>query len=120
MKRILAILLLVLFIPVSASCLPGVKRWRLAWDPNTEPDLAGYRVYYSTVSGDYDEADGVDVGNVTTRDLDSLILAEGVNYFFVLTAYDTSQNESDFSDEVSHLYDQTAPGRGTLRLEQIP
>lgn len=120
MKRLLIILLLVLLIPSSVSCLPGVKRWRLVWDANTETDLAGYKVYHSTVSGVYEEADGVDVGNVTTRDLDSLLLAEGVNYFFVLTAYDTSQNESDFSDEVSHLYDQTAPGRGTLRLEQIP
>lgn len=120
MKRLLVVLFIVLFLPVAASCLPGVKKWQLVWNPNTESDIAGYKVYYSPVSGVYEEADGIDVGNVTTCPLDNLTLAEGVVGYFVVTAYDTSQNESDFSNEVSHLYDQTAPSRVTLRLEQIP
>jgi hypothetical protein len=71
----------------------------LAWDPNTEPDLAGYRVYYGTTSGEY--VDSIDVGNITTYRLDDLL--DGVTYFIALTAYDTSGNESDFSHEVSGI-----------------
>ena len=36
----------------------------LAWDPNTEPELAGYKVYYGTAAGTYGTP--IDVGNVTT------------------------------------------------------
>ena len=35
----------------------------LAWDPNTEPDLAGYKIYYRTASGVYSDSDSVDVGS---------------------------------------------------------
>lgn len=69
----------------------------LAWDPNTEPDLAGYRVYYGTAPREY--VDSIDVGNITTYQLDYLL--DGVTYFIAVTAYDTSGNESDFSHEVS-------------------
>ena len=34
----------------------------LSWDPNDNPDLAGYRVYYGESSGNYDHI--IDVGNV--------------------------------------------------------
>ncbi len=71
----------------------------LAWDPNTEPDLAGYRVYYGTESRAY--IDFVDVGKVTAYCLDSLL--EGVTYYISITAYDTAGNESDFSGEVSGI-----------------
>ncbi len=71
----------------------------LAWDPNTEPDLFGYLVYYGTASGEY--VDSIDVGNITTYRLDDLL--DGVTYFIAVTAYDTSGNESDFSEEVSGL-----------------
>jgi len=70
----------------------------LAWDPNPEPDLAGYKVYYGTSSRIYDAV--VDVGNWTHCTLDGL--EEGKTYYLAATAYDTHGNESDFSEEVSH------------------
>jgi hypothetical protein len=84
-------LLLLFFAPANAAHLD------LAWDANTEPELAGYRVYYGTASREY--VDFADVGNTTTYLLDGLL--EGVTYYIAMTAYDVYGNESDFSDEVS-------------------
>jgi hypothetical protein len=69
----------------------------LAWDPNTEPDLRGYKVYYGTSSGTY----GVPlyVRNVTDYTLTGL--TEGQVYYIAVTAYDKSGNESVYSNEVS-------------------
>ncbi len=69
----------------------------LTWDANTEGDLAGYRVYVGSASGQYGPP--IDVGNVTNYTVTNL--SEGQTYFFALTAYDTSGNESGFSNEVS-------------------
>ena len=83
------------------------------WDPNTEPDLAGYKVYYGTSSRSYSVV--VDVGNVTSFRIDDL--TEGVRYFFAVTAYDTAGNESDFSEEVSTVIrDRTSPTVTSIRL----
>ena len=70
---------------------------RLAWDQNTESDLAGYKVYYGTTSGTYGTP--IDAGNVTTYTMTGLTL--GQTYFVTVTAYDTSPNESGYSNEVS-------------------
>ena len=78
----------------------------LAWDPNTEPDLAGYWVYYGTSSGIYPLS--IDVDNLTTYTVSDL--EEGQTYYFAVTAYDFSGNESDFSNEVSiYLSESEAP-----------
>jgi fibronectin type 3 domain-containing protein len=69
----------------------------LAWHPNTEPDLAGYRVYYGTISGDY--TDYIDVAGSTSVRITDLV--DDTEYFVALTAYDIDGNESDFSGEVS-------------------
>jgi hypothetical protein len=79
----------------------------LAWDPNSEPDVAGYKLYYK-ISSSGEPYDGtgategnspIDVGNLTTYTLYGL--AENVAYFFVVTAYDDEGRESDYSNEVS-------------------
>jgi len=79
----------------------------LEWDANTEPDLAGYNVYYKTGSsgppyngtGATEGNSPIDVGNVTQFTLTGL--PDGVTYFFVVTAYNTGDVESDYSNEVS-------------------
>lgn len=68
----------------------------LSWDSNTESDLAGYKVYYGSSSGNYGIP--IDIGNRTTYTLTGLDLG---TYYFSVTAYDTSGNESGFSNEVS-------------------
>lgn len=72
---------------------------RLAWDSNTESDLAGYKLYYGAASGVYSYS--TDVGKMTTYTLTGL--TKGNTYFIAATAYDTSYNESDYSNEVSGI-----------------
>jgi fibronectin type 3 domain-containing protein len=69
----------------------------LAWDTNTEPDLAGYIVYYGTTSRNYPNS--VDVGLVNSHEVTDLMA--GQTYYFAVTAYDTSGNESEVSNEAS-------------------
>ncbi len=69
----------------------------LSWMPNTDSDLAGYKVYMGTSSGLYGTP--VDVGNVTTYTAGNLTV--GTTYYFTVTAYDQSKNESLHSSEVS-------------------
>jgi hypothetical protein len=69
----------------------------LAWDADTEPDLAGYKLHYGTDPGVYGHS--IDVHHVTTYTLTGL--TKGQIYYIVATAYDTSNNESGYSNEVS-------------------
>ncbi len=70
---------------------------RLAWNGNTESDIAGYKVYYGTASKAYDWV--LDIGKVTTCTVTGL--TTGRTYYFAVTAYDTSNLESTYSNEVS-------------------
>ena len=81
----------------------GTGTISLAWDAvttnadgSTCTDLAGYKIYYGTASGQYGTPK--DVGNITTYDLTGL--TAGQTYYIVTTAYDTSNNESSYSNEV--------------------
>jgi hypothetical protein len=81
---------------------------KLAWDPNSESDLAGYKVYYGSsartgtdpkvcVLCGYGKV--VPVGKVTTFTISDLANGEGV--YVSVTAIDNSNNESAFSNEVN-------------------
>ncbi len=71
---------------------------KLAWDPNTEPDIAGYKVHYGTVSRNYTHR--IDVGNHQSATISDLEF--GTTYYFAVTAYDIQENESDFSNEIPY------------------
>ena len=96
----LAFLLTFLFIATPAFA----AQIRLAWDPNTEPDLAGYRVYWGTASGSYGTP--ANAGTATTYTITGL--TAGQTYQLAVKAYDSSNNESGFSNEVSGM--ATHPG----------
>lgn len=74
----------------------------LNWNANTEPDLAGYRVYHGTSPGVYIGADTVTLGLVTTYVYGGLL--PGMTHYFAITAFDTSNNESVKSLEVSKTF----------------
>ena len=71
-------------------------RIRISWNNNTDPDTTGYKVYYGTASRNYKNS--IDAGQFTTVELDGL--TDGVTYYFSVTAYDKSGNESTYSQEV--------------------
>ena len=71
----------------------------LDWADNGEADLAGYRVYRSlTTSGPYSE---ITVALVLTSDYVDTGVTNGTAYYYVVTAVDTSDNESAQSNEDS-------------------
>jgi len=97
--KVLVFLLLV--IPLVCQAKVGLKA-RLVWNANTEPDLAGYKIYYvEEVKGWTDPSvRSYDVGNVTSfyvRDLPGIV--EGVPMMFAVTAYDDVGNESEFGPD---------------------
>jgi hypothetical protein len=69
----------------------------ISWDPNTESDLAGYRIYRSNSSGSgYVLVGTVDKAVTSFTDTG---LENGKTYYYVITALDSSGNESPHSDE---------------------
>lgn len=105
MKR-LFLILMVLMICLSVDAIE--KQYTLTWDANSEVDLAGYKVYMGTESGSYTRV--AEVGLVTTYSGAIQVTDDKLsNYYFVLTAFDTANLESDYSNEVSATYDTRVP-----------
>jgi hypothetical protein len=76
----------------------------LEWSPNPETNLAGYKIYFGTVSGTYSAA--FDVGAVTQAALPPMIL--GRTYYVALRAYDRESREGPLSAEL--VITATPPG----------
>lgn len=88
----------------------------LAWDANTEPYLAGYKIYYGNASRSYTQT--IDVGNVTEYTVKNL--PDGEALYFAATAYDKYKNESDYSNEVEWgKFDLTPPGNFRRQMLRI-
>jgi hypothetical protein len=104
------VFLLILSLPAAGYAMDVT----LAWDANTEPDLAGYTIYYGTESGHPYDGEGalegdspVDILLDEDEDPDPSVvqftlydLPEGT-YFFAVTAFDTTGLESGYSNEAS-------------------
>jgi hypothetical protein len=75
----------------------------MSWTRNGEADLAGYRIYYGTAPDtliplNSSQLTGGDVGLTATPLTPSITLTDFRLYgtlYFAVTAYDTSNNESD-------------------------
>ena len=69
----------------------------LSWDPSPETDTAGYILNWGNQSGVY--VTGIDVGNQTSSQVTGLV--NGLPYYFIVRAYNTSGMLSGPSVEVS-------------------
>jgi len=104
--RRMPIVLFLFLVPCTLYLVPDLGHAAtvtLAWDDNTEPDLAGYKIFYGTSSGNY--SINIDAGNVTEYTISSL--NEGTTYYFAARAYDYMLNESSYSEEIVHAVAST-------------
>jgi len=76
----------------------------VSWTPPTEntdgsplTDLAGFKIYYGTFPGEYEEPKIVNNPGMSSFLVEDLGEAD---WFFVMTAFNTSGIESSYSDEV--------------------
>jgi hypothetical protein len=128
-KKILSILIISLLIAALAGCggggaggvtgtggsggsggTGGTVTGTMSWaapathtDGSPITDLAGYRIYYGTTSGNYSgsiDVVGKDSTSMPVSTLASAVPASGT-YFISVTAYDAYGIESDYSNEVS-------------------
>jgi hypothetical protein len=93
------------FLTLLIAPVQAVQSVQLAWDaPTTNADgtpltdLAGYKLYYGSISGIYTVV--INVGNQTTYTVPDL--GDGQTYYFAVTAYDTMGNESELSEELRY------------------
>jgi hypothetical protein len=87
-------------IPVSLTLsVTAAGTANLTWNASTESDVTGYKVYRGTASGSYGAPLTTLLKTATSYTMTGL--QTGTTYFFVITAYDSSGNESIFSNEVS-------------------
>jgi fibronectin type 3 domain-containing protein len=94
--------------PSDLVATAGESEVSLDWNDSAEADLAGYNVYRSEVSGG--PYDLIAMGVAASDYLDDTAQND-VTYYYLVTAVDTSGNESDDSDEASATpADVTAPG----------
>jgi hypothetical protein len=83
-------------VPAELMAVAGVNSIELAWQPNTEDDLAGYQVYRSAGGGAPERIAGpVDAPNFSDRTVEI-----GKKYSYTITAIDRTGNESAHSAAV--------------------
>ncbi len=99
-------------LPFSATASVSAK---LAWLASSDPEVAGYNIYYGTASQQY--TNSVTVGAVTNAVIGNL--RDDVTYFFAATAYDSLGNQSEFSNEAAFAHFSTTPG-SALSLDTLP
>jgi IPT/TIG domain len=92
-SRTLAALTFLIFVCITS--LLQAAPVSLAWDRNSESDIAGYVVSYGSQSGTYTTS--IDVGNVITSTVD---LPAGQRSFVIVQAYNTSSQMSLRSIEI--------------------
>src|SRR5688572_3695457 len=104
-KRLFHLFLFPLLVWSPAAIAQTAPNLRVAWDANnTEPDLAGYHIYYGPESRFAPQSRGytnrITVGIITRAEIPALI--PGATYYLAVVAFDTAGIESLFSNELTN------------------
>ncbi|HAV64247.1 MAG TPA: hypothetical protein DCY13_18005 [Verrucomicrobiales bacterium] len=103
-SRWLLTLTILIALLLSAEATAGVSV-RVAWDPNPENNIAGYRIYHGVVG--LGQTNVLDVGPVTTGTVTNLAFT--TPHWFFVTAYNTFALESDPSEVLFHTTRAAVP-----------
>ena len=87
--------------PTNLSASPDDEQVTLAWSPNTENDLALYRIYRGSYSPASTLIDSVTANSDQDTSYVDLNVSNGELYYYRITAVDLTGNESDYTDEIS-------------------
>ena len=99
--------------PRGVRSITGDEQVIVEWYPNQEKDLEGYIIYRGLEeSGDYAEIGqvGPDADSFADHDV-----ANGITYYYAVSAYDSDDNESDLSPET--VEDTPRPAGRNVKLE---
>jgi hypothetical protein len=105
--------------PTGVSVTAGQSRIWVSWQTNSEPDAAGYRVYYrlGQVGPPWDGTAAVEgaASPVMLTGTNWLVrgLLPGTNYFVAVSAVDTTGNESPLSTPIQATTTQAPPAPPT-------
>ena len=94
-----SLLLVTLLVILGLATVPAqAGSVSMAWDPGTDPDLVGYRVFYGPAAGNYDQQ--TDVGLVTDHTVTGL--TDCSTWHVAVKGLDAGGNLSaGFSNEIS-------------------
>ena len=106
MKRFKQVLIAVFLVFFCITIAWAVSTF--TWNANTESDLEGYHLYRSPTSGQYTFGSNWVADIPAGTETIDYTAPEGT-WYFVLTAYDTSGNESGPSNEVTLVVPDTTP-----------
>ncbi|MFZ0131306.1 MAG: MopE-related protein, partial [Desulfobacterales bacterium] len=101
--RVLSLFAIALFFSLTAATGYAADL-TVAWDPNSEPDLIGYRIYCGESSGTYTvnhDITSTDPGARPATTCKFTGLEEGKKYYFAAVAY-SENGQSGYSQEISY------------------
>jgi hypothetical protein len=110
---LLTLLAAIFFFPQSSSA----NDITLAWDPSTSAEVAGYWLYWGTISGQYTNV--ITAGKVTTYTVSGLTAG---TYYFAVVAYGSAGETSAYSNEISAIItssDTQAPSISAIGSSSI-
>lgn len=85
-------------VPVNLFAIAGNSSVELDWDDNDEPNVTGYTIYRATsTGGPYTQIDS----GVPASAYEDNTAADGIAYYYVVTAVNTSGYESGYSNEAA-------------------
>jgi fibronectin type 3 domain-containing protein len=76
-------------VPAGLNAATAPNSIELSWEGDTEPDLAGYRVYRSTGAGPFEK-----IGDLLVPSYSDRAVEHGKAYHYAVSAIDKSGNES--------------------------
>ena len=82
---------------------PWTSRITISWTANSESDLAGYKIYAGRSTGVYGSA-GTPITVASSATSGVVPIDATGAWYFAVTAFDTTGNESGFSTEVSRSW----------------